>query len=246
MRVSILDHAPLARSRFANVASEVVKEGAFLYSSYGDPNLQFHLGFTGKLTGAETTFINPYWASNSSQLELLPASQNDIAVTLSEEAQRLGARVVLEFNGLSPRIKVTFPSSPVRPLTIGSAVVGFAGVWPLKGTYFCLELQTQATSFRKALEPYGTIALRTTCDRILETLVNDAVDRGLWRINATDQLSTDFIKDNLVADLCDFLLDDVGKRSVMLKTSVSLPGNLTNTYENSQDGIFTRAVSLAI
>lgn len=234
------------RSRFANVASELAKNGGYLYSSFGEANVQLYLGFNGNSRGTQVTFINPYWAGQPYLVELLPASQTDIVVTLSPEAEKLGARSVIEFNGSSPRIKVSFLSSPTSPFRVGSVTLGFRGVWPLKGAYYCSELQSQTALLPKALEPFGTIVLRNTVTRLLVDVVNEAVRRGAWRIDAIDTLSLDFIRDNLVADLCDLLLDDVGKRSLMLKTNNGLPNGITNSYENSQDGIFTRTVALTI
>jgi hypothetical protein len=246
MQVRILDKAPFVRTRFANVASEVAKNGGYLYNAIGEPALQLYLGFGGTPQGRDAIFVNPFWASGSDPIELLPASQDAVAVALSPEAERLGARATVEFYQRSPRIKVNFTSSPVGPMKVGSATVGFSGVWPLKGSYFCSDVQIQCAPIRKELEPFGVIVLRQTALRVVQSLVGEALDRGVWRIDSVGKLGMDFTKDNLAADLCELLFDDVGKRSVALKANPSLPTSMTNTYENSQDGMFARAVTLAI
>jgi hypothetical protein len=246
MRISILDKVPEVVPRIANVATENAENGGYLYETLGRSDARLYLGFSGKLQQNNITYINPYWGTNVGTTELLPASRNDINIVLSADAKRFGARASLQFSGASPRIAVTFESAPTSGMTVGLSTVGFAGLWPLKGSYICYGLQDQISPLRKALEPYGSIVLRQTWLRILNRLVADLIQRAIWRIDAIDEISQQFILDNLLADLSDLLAEDVGKRSVTLKASSILPNTLMNAYENSQDGIFARTVSLTI
>src|SRR5271163_3736231 len=109
----MFNHAALVRTHYPDVASEFAKDRGYSYRALGESNLSFFLGFNGKLQEREVTFLNPFWGSISNQLELLPASQKDIIVTLSPEAKRLGARVDIQFNGPSPRIRSAFSIKPV-------------------------------------------------------------------------------------------------------------------------------------
>jgi len=245
MELRILDRASGIRTRYPDVPSEMAENDGYSYAALDDASLHLYLGFVGKLQGREATFLNPFWSNASGKQELLPASRNDVSVALSPDALRLGGRFIIDFNGPSPRIKVTFSTAPGVALPVGTATVGFVGVWPMKGTYRCVNLQTQVPALKKALEPFGSVLLRQTAFRILENLIATASTQGLCRIEAADEPSNAFVKDNLIVDLCDLLFDPVANRSVSPKPSVTLPDNMSNSYENKQDGIFSRTVSIS-
>jgi hypothetical protein len=246
MLVTVLDNAPPPRMRFANMASEVSKDGGYVYSAIGEEVVQLYLGFVGSLSETQVVFMNPFWGATAPQKELVPATTQDVKVDISTDALTRGAHATVEFNGLSPRIRVSFPVPPPPRLTIGKVSVGFRGVWPMRGRYSFSSFRTAAVELRKAWEPFGTIGQRATAVRLVQAFTAHAQENGSLKIDAVDRLSGDFITDNLVADICELCFDGVGVRMVTLKTEDMLPDQLSSAYENTQDSIVSREVPLAI
>jgi hypothetical protein len=233
--------------RIPNVATEIHKDAGLGYRVLGEINSQLFLGFVAKPTSAGITFINPFWGTTrSNPSELLPIRQKDVSVTLSNEAASLGARANIEFNGLSPRIRISLLTPAPSLKQFGTTTIAFTGAWPLRGTYHLGDLPFQWSILRKQLEPFGDIVLRTTALRVLGVIIDDAVKSGVCRLEAAEMISLAYIKDALISDTCELLFDQVGTQSLTAKTNPLLPSDISNTYDTSQEGVFSRTVELSL